>query len=126
MRILIDTHVLLWWMLGIDRFSDTAKNVIHDANNRLILTIASVWEAGLKLDKLGLVGRFEGMLNIAMVDLDITILGVELRHAVATGSLSDHHRDPFDRMIIAQALAEGLPILTADKVMAKYAVHVIW
>ena len=126
MRILVDTHVFLWWVLGVDRFSVEAKRVIHDRDNRLLLSVASVWEAGLKLDKLGLADRFEITLNGAMVDLDLTILDVELRHAIHTGLLPFHHRDPFDRMIIAQAIAEGIPILTADKVMAKYGVPIIW
>ena len=68
MRILIDTHILLWWVLGVDRFSVNAKKILLNPGARLILSLASVWEATLKLDKLGLTDRFAPILNSAIDD----------------------------------------------------------
>lgn len=126
MRILIDTQILLWWVLGVDRFSADAKKVILNPGARLILSLASVWETALKLDKLGLTDRFERMLNTAIDDLGLSILSIELKHVTRSGYLPYHHRDPFDRLLVAQAIIEGIPILTADAAIAKYPVQVIW
>jgi PIN domain nuclease of toxin-antitoxin system len=80
----------------------------------------------LKLDKLGIVDEFETLLDRAVNTLRLSILAVDLRHIVQSGLLPFHHRDPFDRIIVAQAIIEGLPILTSDTQIAKYPVRVIW
>lgn len=126
MRVLIDTHVLLWWGRGIDRFSEDAKTTIRNPGSRLILSLASIWEASLKLDKLGLRDGFETFLHSAIDELELSILGIDFRHVTRSGYLPYHHRDPFDRILIAQAIMEGVPILAADPTIARYPVPVIW
>ena len=80
----------------------------------------------LKLDKLGIVDEFETLLDRAVNTLRLSIIAVDLRHIVQSSLLPFHHRDPFDRIIVAQAIIEGLPILTSDTQIAKYPVRVIW
>jgi len=87
--------------------------------------MATAWELALKVDRLGLRGGFEPLIQAAIRELRLTILGIELRHITYSGSLPWHHRDPFDRILIAQALLEGVPILTHDPKIAQYTVPII-
>ena len=90
------------------------------------MSIGTAWELALKSERLGLSERFEPLLEAAIRSLQLTILGIELRHVVYSTSLPWHHRDPFDRLLVSHAVLEGVPILTADRQIAKYAVKVIW
>jgi PIN domain nuclease of toxin-antitoxin system len=124
MRVLIDSHVLVWWAEG-KPLSGHIKRTLEDPATDLILSLASAWELALKIDRLGWSGRFESLIQSAIRELHLTILGVELRHIIYSGSLPWHHRDPFDRILISQALLEGVPILTQDRKIAQYAVPII-
>jgi PIN domain nuclease of toxin-antitoxin system len=125
MRVLIDSHVFLWW--AEDKpISSGATQIIEDPENDLLFSMASAWELALKLDRLGLVNRFEPLLQGAIRELQLEILGIQLNHIIYSGTLPWHHRDPFDRIIVAQALLEGVPILTADRIIAQYPVQVLW
>ena len=90
----------------------------RDPATDLIFSLASAWELALKIDRLGWSGRFESLIQSAIRELRLTLLGVELRHITYSGSLPWHHRDPFDRLLISQALLEGVPILTQDRKIA--------
>jgi PIN domain nuclease of toxin-antitoxin system len=128
MRILIDSHIFVWWALRspIDRhITREERRVLEDPTNDLLLSTATAWELALKMDRLGLTNGFEPLIHAAIRELRLTILGVELRHIIYSGSLPWHHRDPFDRILISQALLEGVPILTQDRKIAQYAVPII-
>jgi PIN domain nuclease of toxin-antitoxin system len=126
MKVLIDSHIFLWW--ADDKpssLSRRARKVLGEQSNQLLFSVASAWELTLKLDRLGLTDHFEPLLQAGIRELGLTILGSELRHVIYSGSLPWIHRDPFDRMLISQALLEGVPILTADERIKQYPVEVI-
>ena len=125
MRVLIDSHIFLWWAEDKPALSRRARKLLEEPSNHLLFSVASVWELALKLDRLQLTDRFEPLLQAGIRELGLTILGIELRHVIYSGSLPWIHRDPFDRMLISQALLEGVPILTADERIAQYPVEVI-
>ena len=125
MRVLVDSHVFLWW--AEDKpIPERVTEILEDPENDLLFSMASAWELALKLDRLGLANRFEPLLQGAIRELGLEILGIQLSHITYSGTLPWHHRDPFDRILVAQALLEGVPILTADKKIAQYPVHVLW
>jgi len=124
-KILLDSHIFLWWAEDTPVLSRRARKVLEEPSNQLLFSIASAWELALKLDRLQLTDRFEPLLQAGIRELGLTILGIELRHVIYSGSLPWIHRDPFDRMLISQALLEGVPILSADEKVAQYPVEVI-
>jgi PIN domain nuclease of toxin-antitoxin system len=125
MKVLIDSHIFLWWADDKPALSRRARKVLEEPSNDLLFSVASAWELALKLDRLELSDRLEPLLQAGIRELGLTILGIELRHVIYSGSLPWIHRDPFDRMLISQALLEGVPILTADEKIAQYPVEVI-
>jgi PIN domain nuclease of toxin-antitoxin system len=125
MKVLLDSHMFLWWAEDKPLLSRRARRVLEEPSNQLLFSVASAWELALKLDRLGLTDRFDPLLKAGIRDLGLTILGIELRHVIYSGSLPWIHRDPFDRMLISQALLEGVPILTADEKIRQYPVEVI-
>ncbi len=123
MRILADSHVLLWWLENPQRVALPARAAIADPANEVYFSAASVWEIGLKVGKGKL--RIDGDF-VALLEADgFEPLSVTTVHAARTFTLPAIHGDPFDRMLIAQALAEGLVLATHDSVIAQYEVPVI-
>ena len=127
-RLLLDTHVFLWWVTDDPNLTTVARRAIADAHNECCLSLASCWEMAIKLSlgKLRLtkpVGRF---VTEQLAANDFTLLNIELRHAVKIEKLPFHHRDPFDRLLIAHAVTEKLIIVTADSVFANYGVNILW
>ncbi|MDI6894226.1 MAG: type II toxin-antitoxin system VapC family toxin [Bacillota bacterium] len=129
MRVLLDTHAFLWWITEDPRLSAHASRVIADGKNTILLSAASAWEIAIKAR----LGRIE----VAAEDLGSFISGelarnaiqplpILISHALHVHTLPDHHRDPFDRLLVAQAQLEQLPILTSDQQIAHYPVEVIW
>ena len=121
MKCLLDTHLLLWVASSPDRLSAAARERIGNPENDLVFSVASVWEIVIK----GALGRDDfrvdaGRLRRGLVDNGYAELAVEGRHALAVASLPPLHRDPFDRILIAQASVEGFSLLTADATMAGY------
>lgn len=121
MRLLLDTHVLLHALAGGDDLSGTARSAIASQDSLAFVSAASVWEISIK--------RRIGKLEVS-ADLGETVvasrfepLDVTFRHAEAAGALPLHHRDPFDRMLVAQAQLEGLTLVTDDPHISRYAVH---
>ena len=127
MRVLLDTHVFLWAIGDRARLSSTALDVISDERNELLISAASLWEIALKVraGKLRMPEESEYFAR-HMSLLGVQTLAVEGSHVLGVLSLPDHHRDPFDRLLISQCRIERLPILTVDRVMRKYAVKVLW
>jgi PIN domain nuclease of toxin-antitoxin system len=118
--LLLDTHVLLWWLEDPRQLSKPAKKAIQDGANRVYVSAAVVWEIAIKkaLGKLDAPDDLEEMVDSnRFIALPITI-----SHALAVLSLPNYHRDPFDRMLIAQALHEGFRLVTRDQEIAKYPV----
>lgn len=127
-RLLLDTHVFLWWVADDAYLTDVTRRTIADANNECCLSLVSCWEMAIKssLGKLRLakpVGRF---VTEQLAANGFTLLPIELRHAVKIEKLPFHHRDPFDRLLIAQAMAERLTIVTADQIFGKYGAKTLW
>ena len=128
MRVLIDTHVFLWWVEGESALPAKARAVIANPGNECLLSMASVWElaikAGLGKLKLSLPVRRYVVENVAANGFRLLEIGVA--HVGRVETLAQHHGDPFDRLLIAQALEEKLPVVTADPVFGKYGVKRIW
>ena len=126
MKLLVDTHAFLWSMAGDDRLSSTAVRAI-DSSQEWWLSAASVWELAIKasLGRLTVPTSIADYLSAKVRD-GLRILSIEWPHAAAVERLPFHHRDPFDRLIVAQAQADRLPVVTKDKVFRKYGVDVIW
>jgi len=127
-KLLLDTHAFLWLINGDDRLSDTARQLYLDRANDLYVSAASLWEIGIKvgIGKLRLAEDWSATIPGEMEANSIRWLPIELAHCVQLSSLPFHHRDPFDRLLIAQALVEGMSLLTADEAMAGYAVDCLW
>jgi PIN domain nuclease of toxin-antitoxin system len=126
MRVLVDTCAFLWWATGDQRLSRRALDVLENPESDLVFSVASAWEMALKMDRLGLVEDFDMLLDRATRILRLSIMAVDVRHVIASARLPFHHRDPFDRVLIAQALMEGIPILSVDAAFSGYPVRVIW
>lgn len=124
MKLLLDTHALIWMAADADRLSARAAEALADPANDVYLSAASGWEVAIK--------RSRGRLQFPDIDrqmadaLRVTELPISLRHAAQVGALPDHHRDPFDRMLIAQAMADGLTVVTRDKAFDAYEVATYW
>ena len=124
MKLLLDTQPVLWWLADDDRVGPGAARQLDDASNRVLLSAAVAWEVAIK--------RSLGKLQ-APADLTATLLGagvqplpITLEHASAVEALPWHHRDPFDRMLIAQAIVEGATIVSQDERIQSYDVPVVW
>lgn len=124
MRLLIDSHVLVWWRAGSSQLSAVARDAVADPANEVLISIAGLWELTIKqaTGKLTFTSDLEAML----ADEGISVLAITFAHLRQLGSLPRVHRDPFDRMMIAQALAERIPIVTIDRAFALYGVGIIW
>jgi PIN domain nuclease of toxin-antitoxin system len=126
-RVLLDTEVWLWMQADPDRLSEAARRIVEPAENELLLSAASSWEIAIKfgLGRLPLPEPPDRYVPDRIRRSGVTPLVVEHAHALAVASLPNHHRDPFDRLLVAQARLEGVPILTADPAFAPYQVEVI-
>lgn len=124
MRYILDTHVLLWWLDDSPQLSHSARAVIASKENFVMISAASVWEIRIKqaIGKLELPTNFEEILNSEPFER----LSVTVAHAHAVGALPMIHRDPFDRMLIAQARCEGVTLITHDRALAQYDVGVLF
>ena len=128
MKILLDTNSFLWFISGSERLSSDARDSIADVDNQLVLSSASLWEIAIKVSigKLELLKPYNQLISQQLEENDINILPIELRHLTTVVGLPFHHRDPFDRLIIAQALTEDLPVVSVDSVFSQYAIKLIW
>jgi PIN domain nuclease of toxin-antitoxin system len=127
MRVLLDTHVLIWLVEGDKNLSTVARSAIEDENNSLYLSIFSLWEITIKLSlgKLNLQLPVDEMVESFLIPGGIEILQIETSHLSILRDLPLHHRDPFDRSIIAQAQAEGMTLVSADGIFGMYEVELL-
>jgi PIN domain nuclease of toxin-antitoxin system len=128
MRLLADTHSFLWFAEGSPRLSVTARRLIDDPANDVFLSVVSLWEIAIKvsLQKLFLQEPFETFIPQQLVDARITLLNISVPHLNVVVKLPHHHRDPFDRMLVAQAQVEQLPIVSADPALDAYGITRQW
>lgn len=128
MKILLDTAPLLWLASAPDRLSDTASRLILDPDNKLFLSAVSAWEIAVKasLGKLLLPDRVDRFVPEIREFYAIESLSLDEESTFQVGRLPDLHRDPFDRMLLCQAIVHALSVLTPDEVMHRYPVRTIW
>jgi PIN domain nuclease of toxin-antitoxin system len=128
MKILLDTNSFLWFISGSERLSINARDRIADLDNQLFLSSASLWEIAIKVSigKLELLQPYNQLIPQQLEENDINILPIELSHLTTVVELPFYHRDPFDRLIIAQALTEDLPVVSPDSLFSQYAIKLIW
>ena len=128
MRFLIDTHVFLWFIAGDTRLSETVRKAIEDENNEVLLSIASVWEIAIKtsVGKLALMKPFAELIPEQIADNEIDVLPIHFEDLKIVASLPLHHRDPFDRILIAQGIRYGVAIATDDPSFAYYGIPLFW
>lgn len=121
---MVDTHALLWWLTDDSSLSPTARRGLADPDTEALVSVASVWEIAIKraLGKL----TAPDDLPERIIDEGFSWLAVTPLHAWEVRNLPGHHRDPFDRLMVAQALAENLPVVTADARFGDYGVEVCW
>jgi PIN domain nuclease of toxin-antitoxin system len=126
--LLLDTHAMLWFFWDDSRLSRSAKALIEDSGNRKLVSIASCWEIAIKagLGKLDLGEPSRPFLSREIARNNFELLPISLDHATAVESLALHHRDPFDRLLIAQAMVERLSLVGADVVFDQYGVSRLW
>ncbi len=121
MQYLIDTHVFLWFVSQAKELSLTAKTLIEDGRNEIFISIASLWEISIKtaLGKLTINGKYETVID-DVNDNSIQILPINFAHTVEHNRLPFHHRDPFDRIIVSQAIVENMNFISADAIFDDY------
>ena len=124
---LLDTHTAIWFFNGSDELSKTAKQIIKDFSNSVFLSITSAWELAIKIGigKMKFNGKSTGFLQLAE-KCEIRILPIKAAHLTVFENLPHIHKDPFDRLIIASALAEQMTLITDDDNIARYDVPIIW
>jgi len=123
-KLLLDTHAALWFLAGDDRLSDTAGRHLTDASNRVLLSAAVVWEIAIKRG-LGTLVVPDEYLSL-LLSAGVTPLAVSVEHTAAVEQLPPHHRDPFDRMLVAQASLEGAALVSGDPALRRYDIPLIW
>lgn len=128
MRFLLDTHAFLWFVTGDSRLSSEARALILDPANERLLSVASLWEMAIKssLGRLRLAFPFPELIERQVRGNAIEPLPVLPSHLDEVTRLPFHHKDPFDRLILAQAIAEGIPVVSRDAAFGPYGVEVLW
>lgn len=128
MNLLLDTHSFLWFIAGSPQLSAHARALIENPAHQPFLSIASLWEMAIKisLNKLKIAGPFETFIAQQLELNGIEILPIQLRHVTVVASLPFHHRDPFDRLLGAQAQVEQMPLLSGDSIFDAYAITRLW
>ena len=120
---MLDTHAFLWWLGDDPRLGPKARGLIANANNQIFVSAATAWEISIKKS----IGKLEAPddLDTVAEEEGFEKMPISFFHGERAGDLPQHHRDPFDRMLVAQSQAEGLEIITADDAIARYAVKII-
>lgn len=128
MKYLIDTHALLWYTLNETPLNRTAKELIIDRNNEILISPVSYWEIALKVSigKLELHQPYKKFMEVCIHQYEFQILPISPEHTETVIMLPFHHKDPFDRLLIAQALVEKIPLISVDKIFDRYDIQRIW
>jgi PIN domain nuclease of toxin-antitoxin system len=128
MRYLLDTHAFLWLVTADPNLSRSAEQLIRAGGNRCFVSMTSLWEIAIKvgIGKLSLNAPYAAYVPREIANNNLTTLPITLDHTTVVATLPHHHRDPFDRLLIAQAIAEGMPIVSADASFDAYGVTRLW
>ncbi len=128
MRLLLDTSSFLWFVAGSGKLSGKTRELMEDFDNELVLSVASLWEMAIKVSigKLEMLEDFDRFISEKLEENEIGILHVRLAHLSEMIKLPFHHRDPFDRLIIAQSISENIPVIARDGIFKDYLVDIIW
>jgi PIN domain nuclease of toxin-antitoxin system len=128
MRLLLDTHTFLWFAWDDPQLSRAANDLIEDGSNQGFVSAASVWEMAIKVGtgKLVLAKPLDRFLDEHLDVNEIEVLPIERRHSTYVASLPLHHRDPFDRMLVAQSIIEAMPLVSADPALDAYGITRLW
>lgn len=128
MNLLLDSHTFLWFVWDDPQLSPTAKALIEDPANRSLVSVASCWEIAIKigLKKLDLGEPATTFLPRELATNGFDLLGIELIHATSVESLPPHHKDPFDRLLVAQSMIEKLPVVSVDAQLDPYGITRLW
>jgi PIN domain nuclease of toxin-antitoxin system len=127
-RLLLDTHALIWWLLGDDALSTTAQDAIADSGNESFVSAASAWEVATKyrIGKLPEAAFFAADVAGIVAGHGFAELPISIRHGQIAGGLPGIHKDPFDRMLIAQAITENMAIVSRDAILSAYGIVRLW
>lgn len=128
MKLLLDTHAFLWWVADDPQLSQTAKNMISNSDNTVYFSVVSAWEIIIKVGtgKLSLPENPEIYIPSRLISNQFETLPVFMSHVLQINRLANFHKDPFDRLLIAQSLVEDIPIVTIDGLITQYPVKIIW
>jgi len=128
MKVLIDTHAVLWWLVDDKRLSKAARRILEDSSHGRIVSFASLWEIAIKMSAGKLTVRDLSFSEVVeeLRTYEFQLLPIRLGDLERAGALPWHHRDPFDRLLIAQSLEEGIPLMTSDAWTGGYALKVVW
>ena len=128
MKIVLDTHIFLWLITDNDRLSDKSKQAFINSDNELFFSIASYWEICIKISigKLKLSKNWDKIIKDELMVNSVKLLPISTEHCFQITQLPFHHRDPFDRIIISQAIIEQMHIMTIDSYFSQYEVNIVW
>ena len=128
MRVLVDTHTFIWDLLDDRRSSRLARQLLKSNQHELVFSLVSLWEMAvkIKIGKLNTIGSSVAYIRDEMNAYGMELLPIRYEHILQLEMLPSHHSDPFDRLLVAQAIAESLPILTDDAKIREYPVKVVW
>ncbi len=128
MKVLVDTHAILWWLADGKHLSRRARRILENSQNRRLVSIASFWEVAIKmmLGSLPTGGLTLRMIADELAEQEFVVLPIRLEDTLQFERLPALHRDPFDRMLISQAIEEGVPLLTIDAAIEQYPITTIW
>ena len=128
MKLLLDTHVLIWSAENPAKLSERVTNLLNDTSNSWVISIASIWEMQIKIQtgKLTLDLPLHELIETQQQSNELQLLQIKSSHIYALRDLPNHHRDPFDRMLITQAILEKMPLISIDTVFESYSVEKIW
>ena len=128
MRLLLDTHTFIWYVTNNPKLSLTAQQLINDGTNEVLLSIVSIWEMAIKhsVGKLSFELPFEIFISQQLAINNFDLLNIQVSHVNIIANLPLHHRDPFDRLIIAQAMVEQIPVVGMDEAFDSYPIQRLW
>lgn len=128
MRLLLDTHALFWFVIADPQLSQTAQQAIADPNNEKLVSLVSVWEIAIKhsLGRLNLQMSLPDFVRRHLAPKQVTLLQIKLPHLLKVATLPHHHRDPFDRLLIAQSMTENISLVSTDAAFDQYGVQRFW
>lgn len=128
MRLLLDTHTFIWFIQDDPALSEAALRMIEDADYQILLSIVSVWELGIKvsLRKINLPAPYDHFIDRQLLENDIQVLPLSIAEIGYLSTLPFHHRDPFDRALVAQSMVNSIPLISADQTLDRYGPTRLW